>query len=76
MAIGTQSGSIEITIDRSGAVYFKVTGVKGTGCMDLTEALEKALGIVASRERTAEYYEVSLSQATGQTLETVRRPSK
>lgn len=69
-------GSVEITIDRSGAVYFEVRGVKGASCMDLTEALEKALGTVASRERTAEYYEVSLSQAAGQTLETVRRTSK
>lgn len=50
---GTQGGSVEITIDRSGAVYFKVRGVKGAGCMDLTEALEKALGTVASRSEPA-----------------------
>jgi uncharacterized protein GlcG (DUF336 family) len=70
---GSVKGSVEITIDRSGGVSFQVKGVKGASCLDLTDALEKALGTVVSRERTGEYYETAQVQATVQTQETGQR---
>lgn len=49
---------LEITIDREGKVSIQVRGVKGPGCLNLTQALEQALGgQVEERTRTAEYYQ-------------------
>ncbi len=49
---------IEVIIDRDGQVKLEVRGVKGTGCLDLTRELEKALGgQVESREMRPEAYE-------------------
>ena len=48
---------IEIKISEEGKVTFHVKGVKGKGCVSLTEAMEKALGIVESRTYTTEYYD-------------------
>lgn len=49
---------IEVTIDRQGRVIVAVRGVKGTACLTLTEALERALGgEILQRDMTAEAYE-------------------
>ena len=49
---------IEVTIENDGKVKVHVQGVKGSSCIGITEALEKALGgIIESREETPEYYE-------------------
>ena len=53
---------IEITIGRSGEVSFTIKGVKGTACVEETRFLEDAVGDVAERERTAEYYESTDSE--------------
>lgn len=46
---------IEVVIDPDGATRIKVRGVGGPGCLDVTEALEAALGgQVVAREMTAE----------------------
>ena len=46
---------IEIYIDIDGKVRIEVRGVKGGACLDLTKALEEALGgEVESRELTPE----------------------
>lgn len=45
---------ITVTILPGGEVKIEVNGVKGGGCMELTEQLEKALGSVSSREMTPE----------------------
>jgi len=50
---------------QDGTVEETVSGVKGTGCLDLTEEIEDALGVVQYRKETPEYYEqlnVSLQQ--------------
>ncbi len=35
---------IEVIIDKQGKVQIEVQGVKGPACLDLTKALEEALG--------------------------------
>ena len=48
---------IVVTIAPDGAVKLETHGLKGQACLAETEALEKALGTVKSRTRTAEYYQ-------------------
>ena len=49
---------IEVIVDREGKVSLRVKGVQGASCLDLTKALEEALGAeVESRTRTSEFYE-------------------
>lgn len=49
---------IEVIIEKDGRVRIEVRGVKGDACLDLTQALEEALGgEVESREMTPEAYE-------------------
>jgi hypothetical protein len=46
---------VEVTIDRDGQVHVHVRGVKGQSCLEITRALEEALGgVVLSREMTPE----------------------
>ena len=46
---------IEVFIDKDGKVRIEVRGVKGSACLDLTKALEEALGgEVENRELTPE----------------------
>lgn len=44
---------------QDGTVEETVSGVKGTGCLDLTEKIEDALGVVQYRKEKPEYYEQS-----------------
>lgn len=49
---------IEVIIEKDGQVRLHVRGVKGQGCLELTAALEQALGgQIEAREMTAEAYE-------------------
>ena len=57
---------IEIVIKRDGTVEEKVTGVMGSSCEKVTEAIERALGDVAKREHTPDYY--NQSQGTDETV--------
>ena len=45
---------ITITITPEGETEVSVAGVKGKGCQQLTDALEKALGVVISDTPTPE----------------------
>jgi hypothetical protein len=57
---------IEVIIAKDGNLELRVSGVKGTACLDLTKALEGALGgQVISREMTPEAQE--MLQAEDQT---------
>lgn len=47
---------IEVEITASGEVHLTVKGAKGKSCVDLARPLEEALGEVAERKLTAEYY--------------------
>ncbi len=57
---------LEIQIDDEGNVTIKVVnGPGGADCLKLTKEIEEALGLVAERELTAEYYEEK-TEAEGQ----------
>ena len=48
---------ITVTIDETGNVTFDVAGATGSGCKQLTEALEKAMGGgVVSVEKKPEFH--------------------
>ena len=50
-----QEIDIEITAD--GEVKLTVRGAPGGECLELTKALEEALGLVTDRQMTSEYYQ-------------------
>lgn len=61
---------IEIVVSPDGTVTVEAIGVQGPGCLDLTRAIESALGEVESRECKVEFYEqaeagAQLSQREG-----------
>lgn len=56
---------LTVVILPDGQVKIEVNGVKGGGCLELTEQLEKALGTVSSREMTPEaHQQVEVAQDT------------
>lgn len=48
---------IDITITPDGEVKLTVKGVPGDQCLELTRALEEALGVVTDRQKTSEFYQ-------------------
>jgi hypothetical protein len=50
---------IEVTLTPDGEVRIVTHGLKGQSCLAETEALEKVLGEVRAREKTAEFYHQS-----------------
>jgi len=56
------AAEITIEIDKSGKVNVSVEGAKGAKCVDITRFLEEALGEVAAREFTAEYFEEEVTE--------------
>lgn len=48
---------IEFVIKPDGTVEEQVRGVAGRECEDITRGIERALGEIAHRERTSEYYD-------------------
>ena len=48
---------IEIFVSPDGIVTVEAVGAVGAGCLDLTRALEQALGEVESRECKVSFYE-------------------
>jgi hypothetical protein len=65
---------IEAIIERDGTVRLHVRGVKGTSCLDLTRAVEAALGNeVVAREMTPEALDETRAQ-TERREDVERRP--
>jgi uncharacterized protein GlcG (DUF336 family) len=56
---------IEVVLSPDGEVKLVTRGMKGQSCAAETEALEKALGTVKRRERTAEWYQQAAAARTG-----------
>lgn len=54
-----QRREIQFTIDADGNVSLQVLGVKGADCEKLTREIEEALGLVQSRERTSEFWQMT-----------------
>ncbi len=59
---------IVATIAPDGTVRLETHGLKGQSCVAETEAVEKALGAVKRRTRTAEWYQQA-SAAKGKTTQ-------
>lgn len=51
--------TLEFIIYPNGRVEERVVGIAGGSCTNITAAIEEKLGIVASRELTAENYETN-----------------
>jgi hypothetical protein len=53
------SEQIKIEISPVGAVKVSVQGVAGSGCKDLTKAIEASLGVVTEDTKTGEFYQTA-----------------
>jgi hypothetical protein len=48
---------LEFSIDDDGKISIKVIGAQGAECLEMTKAIEEALGIVVDRTKTSEFYQ-------------------
>jgi len=48
--------SIEVVVNMDGSLEIEAVGFTGSDCEKATSFLEKALGLVSSRNRKGEYY--------------------
>jgi len=55
---------IIMEIAPDGTITMKIRGVKGKQCIEITKALEEALGIIKERRLTTEYYQQPQYQHT------------
>lgn len=62
---------VKVSIDEEGNVKVTVFGVKGPGCLAITEKLEALLGGGVEREFTSEYY--SQAEEVGQKTKVERK---
>ena len=62
------SRMIEVRVDPAGQVKMETKGFAGDSCLSATRAFEKALGLVAREQRTAEFFRQAANsqQQTGQ----------
>ena len=61
---------IDVIISPNGNIQIKVSGVKGTGCKDLTAEIESLIGNeLLESELTEEYFE----QANDETLQQIQK---
>jgi hypothetical protein len=60
-----EKAEIEVVIGRDGTVRIKTHGLRGEACIEETKSLEQAVGRVARREKTREYYEQASTTKTG-----------
>lgn len=55
--------TLEFIIYPDGRVQETVTGIVGSSCQEVTEAIESQLGQVVSQEKTSEYYAQTVNQS-------------
>ena len=60
-----EKAEIEVVIGPDGTVRIETRGLRGEACIEETKSLEQAVGRVAKREKTREYYEQSAKTKTG-----------
>ena len=58
---------IKVVIPKNGPVTIDVAGFKGSGCKDLTKAIEKALGMVTKDTKKQEFYDEQEQKLTQKT---------
>ncbi|MEA5508637.1 DUF2997 domain-containing protein [Crocosphaera sp. UHCC 0190] len=56
--------TLEFIIYPDGRVKETVTGIVGASCQEVTAAIEAQLGRVISQEKTSQYYDQPVNQAT------------
>ena len=54
--------AIEVTVDIAGGVTVRTVGFSGPTCREASRAIERALGVVASDDLTAEYFQVRAAE--------------
>ena len=65
---------VEVTIQPDGSVQVKVSGVKGSGCRNITAPLEDLLGgQIVERELSEEYYQSEENQTVEQATQPITR---
>ena len=47
---------IEVIVSPSGEIVMQTNGYAGTDCLQASKFLEKALGVVASDQKTSEFF--------------------
>ncbi len=47
---------LEVSIDDDGKISIKVIGAQGAECLELTKAIEEALGVVVDRKKLPDFY--------------------
>lgn len=50
---------IEVTVSPHGTIKLETRGFTGPACQEATHALEAALGLVQTEERTLEFFELA-----------------
>lgn len=53
---------IEVIVSPKGETTIKTRGYTGADCVAASKFMEQALGVVASEQRTAEFYESAQTQ--------------
>ncbi len=61
--------TLEFIIYPDGRVQEKVTGIIGSSCAEVTEAIEAQLGRVLHQESTAEYFAATVQNAATATTQ-------
>ncbi|MEZ0229430.1 MAG: DUF2997 domain-containing protein [Planctomycetota bacterium] len=61
-----KKNELEFSIDDDGKISIKVIGAEGKECLEMTKAIEEALGIVTDRQKTADFYVQPQKQQTDQ----------
>lgn len=56
--------TLEFIIYPDGRVKETVTGIVGSSCQEVTEAIEQQLGVVLDRKQTSDYYARNQVQST------------
>jgi len=60
-----ERAQIELIIGPDGKIRFTTHGLKGQACVEETAALEKAVGRVVQRQKTAEAWQQAAGTKTG-----------
>ena len=48
---------IKIIIDEESNVEYDIKGIKGKGCIEITEEIDKLSGKIVTKKKTSEYYQ-------------------
>ena len=58
----SEKETIEVKIDKDGKVTIDAIGFKGRNCTNATDGIERALGVIKSRDKKPEYNQDNLEE--------------